>query len=121
MAPRHLVDEREGVEGEEARVAGKAEEVEALVEELEGAAPPGVANGSAIPLVGEEDQDAPRLRTLVVTESAACVGLTLGALNLASMNVEVTAIRPWCASTIQRAMASPSPSPVSGPLAWSTR
>ena len=40
-----------------------------------------------------DDREAPGLRTLVATESAACVGLTLGALNLASMGVEVTAIR----------------------------
>jgi CPA2 family monovalent cation:H+ antiporter-2 len=39
------------------------------------------------------DHEAPRLRTLVVGEDAACVGKTLGALNLAGMSVEVTAIR----------------------------
>jgi CPA2 family monovalent cation:H+ antiporter-2 len=40
-----------------------------------------------------EDHEAPRLRTLVTGENAACVGRTLGALNLAGMDVEVTAIR----------------------------
>jgi CPA2 family monovalent cation:H+ antiporter-2 len=40
-----------------------------------------------------EDHEAPRLRTLVAGENAACVGMTLGALNLTSMGVEVTAIR----------------------------
>jgi CPA2 family monovalent cation:H+ antiporter-2 len=39
------------------------------------------------------DQDAPRLRTVVATDHAACVGKTLGALNLAGMDVQVTAVR----------------------------
>jgi CPA2 family monovalent cation:H+ antiporter-2 len=40
-----------------------------------------------------EDHEAPRLRTLLATENAACVGRTLGELNLAGIGVEVTAIR----------------------------
>jgi CPA2 family monovalent cation:H+ antiporter-2 len=40
-----------------------------------------------------EDHAAPRLRTLLASENAACVGMTLGALNLHAMDVEVTAIR----------------------------
>jgi CPA2 family monovalent cation:H+ antiporter-2 len=40
-----------------------------------------------------EDHEAPRLRTLVATEDAACVGRTLGELNLTGIGVEVTAIR----------------------------
>jgi CPA2 family monovalent cation:H+ antiporter-2 len=39
------------------------------------------------------DHDAPRLRTIVATDHAACVGKTLGTLNLAGMGVQVTAIR----------------------------
>ena len=39
------------------------------------------------------DHEAPRLRTLVAGENAACVGKALGALNLPGMGVEVTAIR----------------------------
>jgi CPA2 family monovalent cation:H+ antiporter-2 len=40
-----------------------------------------------------EDHEAPRLRTLVATEHAACVGRALGELNLPVIGVEVTAIR----------------------------
>jgi K+:H+ antiporter len=40
---------------------------------------------------GEADQ--PRLRTIVVGASAACVGRTLGSLNLAGIDVQVTAVR----------------------------
>jgi CPA2 family monovalent cation:H+ antiporter-2 len=43
--------------------------------------------------VDEPDHEAPRLRTVMATESAACVGKTLGELNLAGMEVQVTAIR----------------------------
>jgi monovalent cation:H+ antiporter-2, CPA2 family len=39
------------------------------------------------------DHEAPRLHTLVAGESAACVGKTIGALNLQALGVEVTAIR----------------------------
>ena len=35
----------------------------------------------------------PRLRTIVVGNDAACVGKTLGSLNLAPMDVQVTAVR----------------------------
>jgi CPA2 family monovalent cation:H+ antiporter-2 len=40
-----------------------------------------------------DDADQPRLRTVVVGNSAACVGSTLGALDLPKMGVEVTAVR----------------------------
>jgi CPA2 family monovalent cation:H+ antiporter-2 len=40
---------------------------------------------------GEHDQ--PRLRTILVGESAAAVGKPLQALNLGSMDVQVTAVR----------------------------
>jgi CPA2 family monovalent cation:H+ antiporter-2 len=43
--------------------------------------------------VEEADHVAPRLRTVVATEGAACVGKTLGSLNLGAMDVSVTAIR----------------------------
>ena len=59
VAPRHLLDEAERVEGEEARVVGEAEEVEALVDELVAAAITRIARGRAIPFVGEEHQNAP--------------------------------------------------------------
>ncbi len=39
------------------------------------------------------DADAPRLRTIVATENAACVGRTLESLNLAGIDVQVTAVR----------------------------
>lgn len=39
------------------------------------------------------DQDAPRLRTIVAGESAACIGKTLGSLNLPGLGVSVTAVR----------------------------
>ena len=39
------------------------------------------------------DHEAPRLRTVVATENAACVGRTLGAHNLEGIDVQVTAIR----------------------------
>ncbi|MDQ3026485.1 MAG: cation:proton antiporter [Pseudomonadota bacterium] len=48
---------------------------------------PGVTDAEAA------DVEQPRLRTLVVGTSAAAVGSTLGALNLAGMNVQVTAVR----------------------------
>jgi CPA2 family monovalent cation:H+ antiporter-2 len=39
------------------------------------------------------DHDQPRLRTIMVGPDAACVGKTLGSLNLAAMDVTVTAVR----------------------------
>jgi CPA2 family monovalent cation:H+ antiporter-2 len=39
------------------------------------------------------DHEQPRLRTIVATEGAACVGTTLESLNLAGLEVHVTAIR----------------------------
>ncbi len=39
------------------------------------------------------DAEAPRLRTVVATENAACVGKALGSLNLAGVDVQVTAVR----------------------------
>ncbi len=48
---------------------------------------PGVTDAEAA------DVEQPRLRTLVVGASAAAVGSTVGALNLAGMNVQVTAVR----------------------------
>jgi monovalent cation:H+ antiporter-2, CPA2 family len=39
------------------------------------------------------EADPPRLRTIVVGASAACVGKTLGSLNLGAMEVQVTAVR----------------------------
>jgi len=41
----------------------------------------------------QADADQPRLRTLVVGDNAACVGKSLGSLNLAGMSVRVTAVR----------------------------
>jgi len=43
--------------------------------------------------VEEPDHDQPRLRTVAVGDSAAAVGRTLGSLNLAGMDVTVTAVR----------------------------
>jgi CPA2 family monovalent cation:H+ antiporter-2 len=40
-----------------------------------------------------DDADQPRLRTIVVGASAACVGMTLGELDLPRIGVEVTAVR----------------------------
>lgn len=40
-----------------------------------------------------DDDDQPRLKTLVLHEGAACVGRTLESLNLRGMGVELTAIR----------------------------
>jgi len=48
---------------------------------------PGVTDEDA------HDHEAPRLHTLVAGGSAACVGKTIGALNLQALGVEVTAIR----------------------------
>jgi CPA2 family monovalent cation:H+ antiporter-2 len=39
------------------------------------------------------DHEAPRLRTIVASENAACIGKSLEALNLGAMDVKVTAIR----------------------------
>jgi monovalent cation:H+ antiporter-2, CPA2 family len=39
------------------------------------------------------DGEQPRLRTLVVSDSAACVGKTLGSINLPGIDVQVTAVR----------------------------
>ena len=39
------------------------------------------------------DHEAPRLRTVLAAERAACVGKTLGELNLAGVDVQVTAVR----------------------------
>jgi len=39
------------------------------------------------------DHDQPRLRTIMATEGAACVGNTIGSLNLAGIDVQLTAIR----------------------------
>ncbi len=39
------------------------------------------------------DHDQPRLRTIMVGPNAACVGKTIGSLNLNAMNVTVTAVR----------------------------
>ena len=39
------------------------------------------------------DGEQPRLRTLVVGRSAACVGKTIGSLNLEALHVQVTAVR----------------------------
>jgi CPA2 family monovalent cation:H+ antiporter-2 len=39
------------------------------------------------------DSDAPRLRTVVATDYAACVGMALGSLNLSAIDVQVTAVR----------------------------
>src|SRR5260221_1493882 len=39
------------------------------------------------------DSEQPRLHTVMVGPNAACVGKTLGALNLAAMDVQVTAVR----------------------------
>jgi len=39
------------------------------------------------------DHEAPRLRTVVATENAACVGRTVGSFNLEGIDVQVTAIR----------------------------
>jgi CPA2 family monovalent cation:H+ antiporter-2 len=41
----------------------------------------------------QADHDAPRLRTVVASGNAACIGKTLGSLNLDGMDVTVTAIR----------------------------
>ena len=43
--------------------------------------------------VEQADHEAPRLRTVVASGNAACIGNTLGSLNLAAMDVTVTAIR----------------------------
>jgi CPA2 family monovalent cation:H+ antiporter-2 len=43
--------------------------------------------------IEDPEHEAPRLRTIVATDNAACVGKTLGALNLAGIDVQVTAIR----------------------------
>jgi CPA2 family monovalent cation:H+ antiporter-2 len=40
-----------------------------------------------------EDEDQPRLRTIVIGTSAACVGMALGELDLTRIGVEVTAVR----------------------------
>jgi len=42
---------------------------------------------------GGADGDQPRLRTIVIGPNAACVGKALGNLNLAAMDVTVTAVR----------------------------
>ena len=39
------------------------------------------------------DHEAPRLRTIVATDGAACVGKTIESLNLAGIDVQLTAIR----------------------------
>ena len=41
----------------------------------------------------EADGEQPRLRTIVIGNDAVCVGKTLGSLNLAAMDVQVTAVR----------------------------
>jgi CPA2 family monovalent cation:H+ antiporter-2 len=41
----------------------------------------------------DDADNAPRLRTIVITENAASAGMALGALNLSSMDVHVTAVR----------------------------
>lgn len=43
--------------------------------------------------VEQSDHEAPRLRTLVAAGNAACIGKTLGSLNLGGIDVTVTAIR----------------------------
>ena len=43
--------------------------------------------------VEQADHEAPRLRTVVAVEEAACVGKTLGSLNLEGIEVTVTAVR----------------------------
>jgi CPA2 family monovalent cation:H+ antiporter-2 len=53
----------------------------------------------------EDDGTQPRLRTLVVGPSAACVGATLESLNLAGFEVEVTAIRRKGTSAVAPAPA----------------
>ena len=60
VAGDDLVDEPQRVEGEEPRVIREAEEVEALVVEFVAPAVARVARGEQVPLVGEEDEDAPR-------------------------------------------------------------
>jgi K+:H+ antiporter len=40
-----------------------------------------------------EEEDAPILRTIVIGPNAACVGKTLGSLNLAALDVNLTAVR----------------------------
>jgi CPA2 family monovalent cation:H+ antiporter-2 len=53
----------------------------------------GFFHGATDNIDGSPDADAPRLRTVVATENAACVGKTLGSLNLAGIDVQVTAVR----------------------------
>ena len=50
---------------------------------------PGATDEDAV----SSDAEQPRLRTVVVGASAAAVGKTLGALNLATMGIQVTAVR----------------------------
>jgi len=58
VALHHPLHELQGIEAEELRIAGKAEEVEAFVEERRVPDVARVPRGRTVPLVGEEDEDA---------------------------------------------------------------